>query len=56
MNLNLEKFKEFQKKVGFGIDIKTTSYNDGEIPTSSELCFNGTMEDMIKILNIIMTH
>lgn len=55
MKINWDKFQEFRKKTGLQIDIGRDEWSQFEIHQMN-LDIKGSQEDIIKILNIIMTH
>ena len=54
MNINCDKFQEFRKKTGLQIDVGYDEWSPVEIH-KMVLDIKGNEEDIIKILNILMT-
>ena len=55
MNINWDKFQEFRKKTGLQIEVGYTTWSSAEM-AKMNLDITGNQDDIIKILNILMTH
>ena len=55
MNVNLDKFAEWVRKTGLQIEVGYETWYSTEL-AKMNLDIKGSQDDIVKILNILMTH